>query len=76
MKRKLLEIGLHSSMYQAICSLYEHCESTIRLDGKLGYTHFFLIENGVRQGCILSPWLYSIFINDLAKEIKENYWRC
>ena len=50
---------------QLVCS---GGESTIRLGGELGYTDFFPIETGVRQGCILSPILYSIFINQLATQ--------
>lgn len=71
LKQKLLGYGISGRMYSAICSLYEGCESTIRLGGLLGYTGFFPIKTGVRQGCILSPWLYSLFINDLARELKR-----
>jgi hypothetical protein len=71
LKQKLSECGITGAMYRAITSLYSGCESTIRLGGSLGYTDFFPIETGVRQGCILSPLLYSIFINGLAKEIKS-----
>ena len=39
--------------------------------GLNGYTDWFDIEAGVRQGCILSPLLYSIFINGLAEAIKR-----
>jgi hypothetical protein len=46
-------------------------ESTIRLGSTLGYSDFFSVTTGVRQGCILSPLLYSIWINDLAIRIKE-----
>jgi len=58
-------------MYRAIESRYTGGASTISLGCKLGYTDFFPIETGVRQGCILSPWLYALFINDLAKTIKK-----
>src|SRR5690348_6258049 len=66
LKARLLECGVHGAMYRAIASLYEGCSSTIRLGGDTGYTDWFDIETGVRQGCILSPILYSIFINGLA----------
>ena len=29
----------------------------------------FEIQNGVKQGCILSPTLFSMFINDLVEDI-------
>jgi hypothetical protein len=71
MQRKLREYGISGPMYRALCSLYSGCESTVRLGGQLGYTDFFPIETGVRQGCILSPWLYSLFINDLTRLLKK-----
>jgi len=76
LKDKLKRYGIHGRMYAAICSLYAGCESTIRLGGVLGYTDFFPIETGVRQGCILSPLLYSLFINDVAIRLKEENNDC
>ena len=70
LKAKLLQYGIHGRIYAAICSLYEGCVSTINLGSQLGYSDFFPIETGVRQGCILSPLLYSMFINDLAVQLK------
>jgi hypothetical protein len=71
LKLKLRQAGIHGPMYDALCSLYSGCESSVRLGATLGYTEFFPIETGVRQGCILSPLLYSLFINDLALELKK-----
>jgi hypothetical protein len=68
---KLQRCGIHGSMYRALGSLYAGCESTIRLGAQLGFTDFFPIETGVRQGCILSPLLYSLWINDLAVLLKR-----
>lgn len=70
LKLRLLECGIHGSMYRALCSLYSGGESTVRLRGEAGFTDFFPINTGVRQGCILSPLLYSIFINGLALLLK------
>ncbi len=73
LKTKLRQYGIHGRMYDALCSLYAGCESTIQLGGALGYTEFYPIDTGVRQGCILSPLLYSIFINDAAVLLKEQH---
>jgi hypothetical protein len=72
-KRKLSQYGSHCRMYAALCSLYAGCESTIRLSGVLGCTELCPIETGVRQSCILSPLLYSLFINDAAVELKHKH---
>jgi hypothetical protein len=34
-------------------------------------TEFFNIEVGLRQGCVLSPILFSIFINELGEKLKK-----
>ena len=37
--------------------------------GKVKY--MFSVEQGVAQGCSLSPILFSVFINNLLKEVEE-----
>ena len=65
---KLSGIGIHGKMYNAIKSVYQNVTSAVRVNGIC--SDWFEVENGVKQGCILSPTLFSIFVNDLAKEIK------
>lgn len=71
LKAKLRRYGIHGSMYAALCGLYADCESAIQLGERLGLTDSFPIETGVRQGCVLSPMLYSLFLNDLARRLKK-----
>jgi len=71
LKAKLRRYGLHGRMFAAIASLYSAGESSLRLGAQLGEVDPFPVETGVRQGCVLSPILYSLFINDLALELKR-----
>ncbi|CAC5420543.1 unnamed protein product [Mytilus coruscus] len=66
---KLRLNGIDGYMYNAISSLYVDTESCVRINGF--QTNWFPCVNGVRQGDNLSPTLFSIFINDLAVEIKN-----
>ena len=65
---KLLQNGIDGKMYWSVQSMYSDTISNVKVN-KL-YTDWFSINSGVRQGDTLSPTLFSLFINDLAKEIK------
>ena len=55
-------------MYQAISALYSNPKSRVILNDY--ETEYFECPIGVKQGDCLSPTLFSIFINDLASEIR------
>ena len=67
---KLAKIGINGKMYNAISALYSNPRSRIILNDH--ETDYFDCPIGVKQGDCLSPTLFSIFINDLAIEIKES----
>ena len=46
---------------------YNSSRSTVLLEGEKSPT--FSVEQGVVQGCSLSPILFSVFISDLVNEI-------
>jgi hypothetical protein len=62
--------GIMGKFFCAIKAMYNSLTSCIRLNGE--YSHFFNCPVGVRQGCVLSPTLFSLFINQLANYINEN----
>ena len=67
---KLSNIGVSGHMYSAISSLYSNPKSRVILQDYS--TDYFDCPVGVKQGDCLSPTLFAIFINDLAKEIKTS----
>ena len=43
-------------------SMYENLRSCVRTQG--GLTHYFDCSVGTRQGCMLSPFLFALYIGD------------
>ena len=51
-------------------SLYNHVKSCVR--GNDSLTDILPSNRGVRQGCLLSPVLFALYLNDLNRQIKES----
>lgn len=69
LKFSLLQNGIDGDFYNSIKSIYGNTVSCVRVSELC--TDWFFTSAGVRQGDNLSPTLFALFINDLAKEIKE-----
>ena len=54
----LKEMGIPDHMTCLLKNLYVGQEATVRTGH--GTTDWFQIGKGVRQGCILSPWLFNL----------------
>ena len=67
---KLFSIGVRGKLYKAIQSLYKNVKYSVRINPVLS-TGQFDVPNGLKQGCMLSPTLFSIYVNDLALEINN-----
>ena len=66
---KLGKIGVNGKMYRGITSLYSNPRSRVVLEEF--ETDYFDCPIGVKQGDCISPTLFSIYINDLAEELKS-----
>ena len=67
--QKLIEAGVGGKMFYAIKSLYTSVTASVRLGAYS--TEWFDIKCGLRQGCILSPILFNLYVNDLALYLKS-----
>ncbi len=60
---------LKCKIYKCIKALYDHLQSCVKINNYKQTGSF--TESGVWQGDALSPTLFSLYINDLAKALKE-----
>lgn len=62
----LEEYGVKGQLLDNIRALYHTTQCAIRTT--VGMTNWFPVSSGVRQGCILSPLLFIIYMDAIAKE--------
>ena len=67
--KRLLELGVRGRMWRVLRSLYSKYEVGVRVGGTVDewYEEFV----GVREGCVVSPLLFAIYINEIAREVLE-----
>ena len=67
---KLYEAGIHPSLWTIVKNMYTGLTSKVKWIGELSES--FNIQQGVRQGGILSPFLYKTYINPCLVELKRH----
>ena len=65
---KLREFGLTGDAWDTLHFWYRHLSSRVKWQGSI--SRAFPILQGVRQGALLSPLMYAIYINDLLIELE------
>ena len=69
--QKLERLGLHGNILNAMKSLYSDVRCCVKLGMGSLCTEWFKVNSGLRQGCLISPLMFNIYINDLAMVIKD-----
>jgi hypothetical protein len=66
--RRSHEANIRGKMIRLIHSLYVDCSSAVLTD--VGLTDWIPVQQGTRQGAVLSPFLFSLVISPLADELR------
>ncbi len=69
LKKKLHGLQLDADMWNIIDNLYSDCQEVVRWEGE--FSRVYQVMQGVRQGGILSPHLYKMYINNLLDTMTE-----
>ena len=65
-----MQINVGGNFYDFIKNLYYNSTGSVRIEGF--QTQHFQYARSVRQGCILSPLLFNLYINDLPYSFENS----
>ena len=68
--KKLRKHGINGKLYDIIETIYSNDQASVKFGNK--FSPKFRTNQGVRQGCVLSPLLFNIFLSD----IQETFDKC
>ena len=63
------EMGFPKRIVSLIEALYSEQQSAVRTDSRT--TYWFSVSKGVRQGCSVSPQLFSVYTYSIIREVEE-----
>ena len=67
--KMMRSIGIDQKIIRIIENLYKDTECAVVIEGNL--TNWFNVRVGVRQGCLLSPTLFNIFLDFVMADLKS-----
>jgi hypothetical protein len=71
---KLICLGIPLCLLNVIINLHLNLCGCVRWQGVL--SSVFSIKSGVRQGGVISPWFFNIYINDLIGRLRKSGYGC
>ena len=70
MVEALKKMNCHYKITNLIINLYQEQLAAVRLESKL--TDWFPVKRGVRQGCILSPPIFSMYTETIMRKVEAD----
>ena len=67
---KLYSLGLNGNIFNVIKSMYNEDKARVKMGEFMSKA--IDINQGVRQGCVLSPTLFNLFLSDFETTLKDN----
>ena len=67
---KLFHFGIHGDLWFVLMEWYSKLTSSVLWDDR--HSWYFSVQQGVRQGAVLSPLLYTIFTSDLLSSLESS----
>jgi len=61
--------GVNGKLLNGIKSFYFGSKACLRVNGTI--SEWFDVKVGLRQGCVMSTWLFNIYMDGVMKEVRE-----
>ena len=71
---KLVQRGVPGYIVRNLCYWYAHQTMCVRWGSSISSS--FRVSNGVRQGGILSPYLFNVYVDDISQTLNRCRTRC
>ena len=59
--------GVGGKLLKAVQSFYVHSRACVRVGNDV--SEWFLVTVGLRQGCVMSPWLFNVYMDGVVREV-------
>ena len=69
--RLLRTYGVNGELMRPVRSLYDNGKACVSVQGQK--SDWFGVGQGVRQGCIMSQWLFNILMDNIVREAKQRF---
>ena len=59
--------GIGGRLLEGVKSFYRNSRACVRVGNSV--SDWFSVNVGLRQGCVMSPWLFNIFMDGVVREV-------